>query len=156
IDGISRSAPINPDGSFSIAFPTASLAVAAHAITYSYAGDSNFANASVQALMDVTYGILVLTNLSQAKSAGSKIGIQIELVNAGGQDVSAATIAVTALGIASTSTPQDLMPVQTAGNSNPGGLFQWVNKAQSYYQLDLKTAKDLGAGTYLLYFSVQG
>lgn len=168
VNGASYVAAINPDGTFAVTVPTASLGTGSYTIAYSYAGDNNFTSASATANMDVTNGVLVLFNQSQARHAGSTIPIQIELVSASGQDVSSAGTTVTALGIAATPDTTDtvgsidpslvgaLQPVQAAGNSNPNNVFREQGGATPFYMYNLQTPTGLTAGTYRLYFQVQG
>ncbi len=156
INGVSRNATINADGSFSVAFPTAVLGTGAYTIDYFYAGSTNFEDAEALATLDVTYGILVLSDQKAAKKAGSTIPIQIELLNAAGQDVSSAAVTVKAVGIVPLSDPDHITPAEDAGNSNPGNLFLFQEGANPFYQYNLKTPKGLSAGTYLLFFEVEG
>lgn len=168
VNGTSYVAAINPDGTFAMTVPTASLGMGAYTIIYSYAGDNNFTSASATANMDVTNGVLSLFNQSQAKNAGSTIPIQIELVSAGGQDLSSAGTTVTAVGMAATTDTTDtvgsidpslvgtLQPVQAAGNSNPNNVFREQDSSKPFYMYNLQTPTGLTAGTYRLYFQVQG
>jgi hypothetical protein len=73
---------------------------------------------------------------------------------------------VTAVGMAATTDTTDtvgsinpsavgsLQPVQSDGNSNPNNVFSLQGGKQPFYQFNLKTPKDLAAGTYRLYFSI--
>jgi hypothetical protein len=168
VNGVSYVAAINPDGTFAVMVPTASLGTGSYTIGYFYAGDTNFISASATANMDVTNGVLALFNQSQAKHAGSTVPIQIELVSASGQDVSSASTTVTALGMAATTDTTDtegsidpslvgaLQPVQAAGNSNPNNVFREQGGTKPFYMYNLQTPTGLTAGTYRLYFQVLG
>jgi uncharacterized delta-60 repeat protein len=153
VNGVTETADIHPDGTFSALFNTTGWGVGALTIDYAFAGDSYFNDAEATANLDLTYGVLVVTNLSKARQAGSTIPIQIELLNAGGQDVSAAGVTVTAVDITSGSST---FAVTSPGNSDPGGVFQLVSGRQAYYLLNLQTKDLAGAGTYTLWFTVLG
>jgi hypothetical protein len=58
---------------------------------------------------------------------------------------------VQALYIAPASSPDVHLPVQAPGNSQPGNDFRFIGG----YHYNLKTT-GLGAGTYALYFTVDG
>ena len=49
-----------------------------------------------------------------------------------------------------------LQPVQAAGNSNPNNVFSEQGGKKPYYTYNLQTPTGLTAGTYRLYFQVQG
>jgi hypothetical protein len=72
----------------------------------------------------------------------------LQIVDAAGTNQSAANIAVTAVRIM----PGNL-PVQSAGNSQPGNLFLYED---GVYQFNLKTSRDMAAGTYQLVFRIAG
>ena len=48
------------------------------------------------------------------------------------------------------------LPAADAGNSNPDNLFRFQAGTNPCYQYNLKTPKGLSAGTYLLFFEVEG
>jgi hypothetical protein len=105
----------------------------------------------------VPYTVDALFNQTQAKQPGSTLPIQIELTF-DGADVSSASLAVTAVGIASAANPTVLLSgvLQSAGNSNPGDVFTFQAGPTPDYLFNLKIARSLTAGTYLLYFTVAG
>jgi hypothetical protein len=167
VNGVSQSAAINPDGSFSVVMQNSALGAGSYTINYSYVDtqDNNFASASASATMNVTNGVLALFNQGKSKHAGSTIPVQIELVNASGQDLtSGATI--TAVGMAATTDTTDtvgsidpskvgtLQSVQSAGNANPGNVFRIQGGSDPFAMYNLQTPTTLSAGTYRLYFSV--
>jgi hypothetical protein len=137
-------------------------------VTFDYAGSTNFEAATASAMLDDTYRVLALFNETRARQAGSPIPIQIELATASGQDVSSASVLVTAEGIAATTDTTDLVGVadpsavgtlsaaQDAGGSNSGDLFREQGGAQPFYMFNLVTSKTMAAGTYRLYFAVAG
>jgi uncharacterized delta-60 repeat protein len=110
----------------------------------------NSAGSVVPAVGDTI--LTVLSDLSLARQAGSTIPIQIELLNASGQDISSAATTITALDVTSGSSS---FAAVAAGNSNPGDVFQYVGGTQPYYQFNLQTKNLAGAGTYTLRFTVQ-
>jgi hypothetical protein len=168
VDGVSKTAAIGANGRFSATFATGSLNVGTHSISFSYGGDPNFTDASASGSLDDTYGVLALFDQTHAKHAGSTLAVKIQLATAGGQDVSAANLTVTALGIAATTDTTDtvgsslpanvgpLTPVQAAGGSNPGNVFLCQGGAIPFYMYSLHIPNGLAAGTYRLYFSVAG
>jgi hypothetical protein len=153
VNGVSKLAAINPDGSFSESFATGTLSVGAYPISYSYDGDPNFTAATGLGTLNVTYNVTALFDQSKAKQAGSTIPIQLQLTNVYGTGVSAPNLAMTALGIASVSNPSVLLPAASPGNANPGNRF---TSSGGKYQYNLKTSKDLAAGIYLFYFTIEG
>jgi hypothetical protein len=158
------------NGGFSATFATSSLSVGAHTISFAYGGDQNFTDASAGGSLDDTYGVLALFDQTRPKK-GSTLRIQIELTKlaaAGTQDVSSASVAVTALGIAAATDTTDtvgaidpaqvgtLTQVQSAGPPNPGNAFTYMGGATPSYSYNLKIPTTLAAGTYRLYFSAAG
>src|SRR5262249_54013909 len=55
LDGVPTMATIGANGSFSATFATGSLSVGTHTITFTYAGDQNFTDASAAGSLDDTY-----------------------------------------------------------------------------------------------------
>jgi hypothetical protein len=151
--GASTSATVQADGTFSASLPTAALTVGSYTINYAYAGDANFNAASANGTLDVTNGAQVLSDLSKAKKAGSTLHVELQLTDAGGNNLSSASATVTAVGIAPTSNPNAIQQAQAPGNSDPSNAFSFTGSSFTY---TLKTPKGLPAGSYLLYFTVQG
>jgi hypothetical protein len=144
---------LNPDGTFSASVPVSSLAAGGYSVTFSYGGDSNFNGASASATLDVTYGIKVMTDLSQPLQAGSTKPIQIQLTNAAGQNITAGNITVTGVSLVSTTTGQTWQ-ASSPGNSNPTNTFSFKGSGADQFNLQLPT--DLTTGTYLFNFTVAG
>jgi ELWxxDGT repeat protein len=167
VDGVSQAAAIGAGGRFSATFPTGSLNVGTHNVTFSYGGDPNFTAASASGSLDDTYGVLALFDQTK-KHSGSVLHIQIALATTSRQDVSSGGVAVTAQGFAATTDTTDtagttdpsnvgaLTPAQANGGPNATNAFQFQGGAQPSYGYDLKIPKGLAAGTYRLYFSVAG
>jgi hypothetical protein len=168
VNGVTHTAAINPDGTFSSVFATTNWSVAALAIDYGYDGDTYFNGAEAGATLDLTYGIFVVTPLTTARQAGSTIPIQIELIGASGQDLYSAGVTVTALGLAATTDTTDttgavnpanvgpLLAAQAAGGSDPGNVFRVQGGSQLFYMYNLQTAAGMAAGPYRLYIQVEG
>ncbi len=168
VDGISQIAAIGAGGNFSATFATGSLSVGAHAVAFNYGGDLNFTAACANGSLDDTYGVLALFDQAHGKHAGSTLPIQIALGSASGHDVSSAGVSVTALGIAATTDTTDLVgvtdpskvgtltPAQAAGGSNPNDVFRYQGGANPFYMFNLEIPGGLSAGTYRLYFAIQG
>ena len=152
VDGSTTPADTEPvNGSGQASFPTSSLSVGTHSITAVYGGDTNFNGSTSAALIqNVGYSIVPQYDQTQAKNAGSTIPIKIEATDSSGNDVSSASLTVTATAI---SGPTGIITsVPFAGNSNPNDIFRF---ASGGYMFNLKTT-GLASGTYLLYFTIQG
>src|SRR5439155_5279591 len=101
LDGAgSQQVAIGPDGTFSATFPTGDLRVGAHAVMFDYGGDPNFNAAIASGTLDDTYRVTAQIQKVQGKKKGTtSLSVQVELLNASGQNVSASAISVTAVGI---------------------------------------------------------
>lgn len=153
LNGVTQSAAIQPDGSFSSSFATAALPPAnpAYTIAYSYGGDRNFNPASGVGTLTVDYSIVPQYDPTKAFRAGSTIGIKMQLFDANGLNVSSAAIVVTALRVIQTST-NAVTDVQDPGDSNPDNNFHLEGSRYSY---NLST-KGLGIGSYIIEFTISG
>ncbi len=168
VDNNSQTVPIGAGGNFSATFATSSLSVGAHAVIFSYAGDQNYTATSANGSLDDSYKVLALFDQTHAKHPGNTLAIQIALATASNQDVSSTGVTVSALGIAATTDTTDLvgatdssnvgtlLPAQEAGGSNPNNVFHYQGGAKPFYQYNLKIPAGLAAGTYRLYFAVEG
>jgi hypothetical protein len=140
---------IQSDGRFSASFDTSSLPVGSYSITFAYAGDGNLTGSSATASAALTCQVDPLFNETQSHNPGSSIPIKIELTDAGGSDLSAPGLIVTALAVlgpdGATSTPI------SRGQADPGGQFQLIGIG---YRFILDTT-GLARGTYTLEFTVQ-
>jgi hypothetical protein len=146
LNGVTQSATVGADGSFSVNFATGALGVGTYSITYSYAGNNNFTAASSSGSLAVAYGTKLLFDNTKAVRSGTTLQIKLELTNASAADVSSSSIPVTATGL-----------VDSKGNSvslqsknNPNDLFTYNAKLKGY-TFNLGT-KGLAAGTYTLYY----
>jgi endonuclease G len=104
----------------------------------------------------VGYGIATLFDATRAVRSGSTLPVKLRLIDAGGLDLSSASIVVTAIrvGLVSTATTND---VQDAGNANPDGNFRFDESLgeRGGYIFNLST-KGLVSGTYELVFTATG
>jgi phospholipase C len=153
LNGASAIAVVQGDGTFSATLPAAALKVGSYTVTYDFGGDATFAPASGTSTLNVTFGIAIKKGEGEQKHAGSTLPIQLGLTDASGQDASDPAVGVTAVGIASTTTPDQILPANSPGNSNPGGTFTFDGGGN--YHFDLKTT-GLAPGSYLFYFKVDG
>jgi phospholipase C len=156
IDGAPSGTPtVQADGSFTATLPTGSLSVGSHTIGYSFAGDSTFVGASANSTLQVSYRVSVKKGEDREKHAGSTVGFDISLLDASGNNLSDRSIGVTAVGVASIATPNQILPANSPGNSNPGGAFDFGGDEGGSYHFNLKTTGH-APGTYLFYFKVDG
>lgn len=117
--------------------------------TFSVTATDNAGNTGTKTVTyTVSFGVVVLFDQTKQHNSGSTIPIKLQIVDAAGTNQSAANNAVTAVRIM----PGNL-PVQSAGNSQPGNLFLYEDGA---YQFNLKTSRDMAAGTYQLVFRIAG
>ena len=140
--------------------------VGSYKVMATFAGSADYQPASASALFTITYDIEDLSHLMKPREAGSTIEFVIEVATAGDVNISSPNIVVTAVGMASTSSPGVLIPVHAPGNSDPANVFRFEgdradehdrdDRDNGRYEFDLKTSKGLASGTYLLYFTVQG
>jgi hypothetical protein len=153
LNGVTQGAAIQPDGGFASSFATGSLAPInpPYAITYSYGGDNNFNFVTGAGTLTVNYGIVPLFDQTKAAKSGSTIPIKLELTNAGGGNISSASIAVTAIRLVQVSSSATF-DVMDSGNANPDNNFRYDG---SGYIFNLGT-NGLGTGTYELVFTVSG
>src|SRR5581483_3419467 len=126
LNGITQSAAIQADGSFSSSFATGSLvpATPAYNIAYSYGGDRNFNPASGAGTLTVSYSVVPLYDQTRSFKSGSTLPIKLLLSNAAGQNVASASITVTAVRLEQTAT-NAISDVQDSGNANPDNNFRF-------------------------------
>jgi len=158
LNGVTQTAAVQADGSFSSSFATGTLAPSnpAYNVAYSYTGDRNFNPASGAGTLTVNYGIVALYDTTRAFKSGSTIPIKLQLSNLAGGDVSSASIVVTAIRLVQTST-NAVSDVQDAGNANPDNNFRFdpTLGISGGYIFNLST-QGLAAGSYTLIFTVSG
>ncbi len=108
-------------------------------------------NATASVSYAVSYNIRALYDSSKPKQIGSTVPIKIQLVDANGNNMSAANLVVTALGVMQLSAFTSGQ-VQDAGDANPDNNFRFTNfDGAGGYIFNLKTT-GLTTGTYVLSF----
>jgi hypothetical protein len=147
--GTPVTAALNSDGTFSASVPVSSFVAGAYPVTLSYAGDSSFNGATASGTLDVTYKIVLLSNLSHAKPGNAAFPIQVEPTDVAGNNLSATPSSVTAVGFAPAANPSQITPAPDSG------VFSLASNRKSWSYI-LKTPKTLAAGSYLFYFTIQG
>jgi fibronectin-binding autotransporter adhesin len=160
----SQEVAIQSDGTFAATFGTGSLAVGAHAVTFDYAGDQNFTATEAGGMLDDTYGVKALIQKAKYKKKGTSLSVQVELLTASGQNVSAASIGVTAVGIGAAAPGDAEGSVGVVQPADVGTLtttlsdaFKFQNGNDPSYVYQPKNLNGLTSGTtYRLYFQVEG
>lgn len=152
LNGVTQTAAIQADGTFSSTFATSALTVGSRTVSFSYAGSTNYNAASGSTTLIVTYGFLGGPLGNQPSNVGSTIPFRIRLTNAAGGNVSSQSIAVTAYGVRLTSSNTWLPAVS---NGNQGLGFDFKNAQGGSYDFTLKTT-GLAAGDYVLGYTVAG
>jgi hypothetical protein len=148
LDGVTQSATVGPDGSFSVNFATSGLGAGAYPISYSYGGDNNFTAATGTGSLTVAYSTQLLFNNSKPVHSGADLPIKLELTDGSGADISSANIAVTAVSLMDSK--GDSVSLRSAGNANPNDPFHYDPNLGGYiFNLD---TKGLAAGTYTFYY----
>jgi hypothetical protein len=130
------------------ALDTASVGTKTFTVT---AQDAVGNTASQSVTYTVAYNICVLYDQTQAHKAGSAVPIKLALCDAGGANISADTIVVTAIGLTQVSTDASSTVVD-AGDANPDDNFRYAGGSYLY---NLKTT-GLTTGTWQLTFTVAG
>ena len=149
LNSVTQSAAIQTGGNFSSSFATGSLPAGQYSIAYSYAGDVNFNPASGSGTLTVGYGVVALYDQMKVHQSGSTIPIKLKITDANGNNLSAAGLIVTAVGISLVSTSV-YGPVEDSGNSNPDNNFRFTSDSYTY---NLQTT-GFATGVYYLYFTV--
>ncbi|HJQ30550.1 MAG TPA: SBBP repeat-containing protein [Pyrinomonadaceae bacterium] len=130
------------------------------AIDTSSAGAKSFTVTAADAVGNVStktvtyfvgYGVCALYDQTKAHKSGSTVPVKLNLCGAGGENLSAAGLTVTALGTVRLS---DFAPgeVEDAGQANPDDNFRFTTlDGSGGYVFNLQT-KGLTTGTYVLVF----
>jgi len=99
----------------------------------------------------VVYGVCALYDQTKAHRSGSTIPVKLRLCRANGENLSASSVAVTALGVVRLS---DFAPgeVEDSGHANPDDDFRFTDfDGAGGYIFNLQS-KGLTTGTYVLVF----
>lgn len=148
VNGVTQTATVATDGTFSTSFNTSALGVGSYVINYSYSGDTNFTAASGNGSLTVAYGTQLLFDNSKTVHAGSALPVKLELTDASGADVSSSNIAVTATSLVG---PNGAVSLSSEGNANPNNLFRYDPSLGGYiFNLD---TKGFASGTYTLSYT---
>jgi hypothetical protein len=118
------------------------------AITVGFVGDESNGPAEGAGTLNVSYGVRLGFNNTRPVQRGSVVPVKLQLTDAAGANVSAASTPVTATRLVSSS-GQTTTP-RGPGGSHAGGLFHY-DPVTNGYQFNLQTT-GLAAGTYTLYF----
>ena len=136
-------------GTLTFTTPSGANTVAGtYAVTPGGLTSDNYSIAYVAGVLTVTGGVCEF-EATQDANAGRTIVIKVSLCSPTGRDLSSDSVTLTAFevtGPGGTTTPQ------SAGNSNPGGVFRKTGKTYTY---NLKTT-GLATGAYQLKFRVSG
>jgi hypothetical protein len=121
------------------------LPVGAYTVTYAYAGDANYPAASTTTPAYISYKIAATIPTAKPNAA---LNARLHIEDTKGLNLSAPAIAVTVVGIASSSTPDTLITLP----ANTAHAFTYANHA---YHLKLKK-NGLAPGQYFLEMTVAG
>lgn len=147
---VGGSGTIGSSGQFSVTLNTGDLPVGAYTVQYSYAGDANFKGSSETGTLNVTYAVNALFDASKPVHARAALPIKLALSDALGNDLSSASLSITAVTLVGSNgvsyTPQ------AKGNANPNSEFRHVGLGY-LYNLD---TTGLAAGTYTLCVEIAG
>jgi hypothetical protein len=150
LHGVTHSAVVHADGSFSAVFATGTLPAGSYPIGYSFAGAGVFLPAGGSGNLTVTYGTAVLGSRVPLTQAGAPLPLWVELLDASGHNVR--SLVVTAVGVAPAGNPSAIRPARPHGSANPGNRLTATPGAYLY----LLDTTGLAAGQYLFSFTVQG
>jgi hypothetical protein len=146
----SGSGTIGSNGQFAVTLDTGALPVGAYTIQYSYAGDANFKGSSETEPLNVTYAVNTQFDTSKPVHAGAALPIKLALSDALGNDLSSASLSITAVSLVG---PNGVSyTLQSKGNANSNNEFRHVGFGY-LYNLD---TTGLAAGTYTLYVEIAG
>lgn len=144
----SGSGVIGSDGRFQATINTIPLPVGSYTIRYNYAGDTDFTASSGTGTLLVTYAIHPVHNPPKPVHAGAILPVQLQVANALGNNLSSASLTVTAVSLLGPNgtayTPQ------AKGKANPANVFRHVG---SGYLYKLDTA-GLAPGKYTMLVKV--
>ncbi|PYQ28513.1 MAG: hypothetical protein DMF56_14840 [Acidobacteria bacterium] len=150
LNGVTQTATIAANGTFSSVFATGSLVPPSYTIAFSYPGDSNFNAASATSTLTVHYNTTG-EKISNGNGGGnSSLGFRVVVLNASNQNISASSLHVTAYGVRLTSSSTWLPATPNSGTSL---LFDYQSSGGGSYRFNLKTS-GLAAGNYVLGYTI--
>lgn len=150
LNGVTQSAAIQADGTFSSAFATSTLVPPSYPIAFNYPGDDNFLSASATSTLTVRYGTTGERISNGNGNSGSTIPFRVKVFNANNVSLASPSLQVTAYGVRLVSSVTWL-PAQSNGNQGP--IFDYQNAAGGSYQFTLKTT-GLAAGNYVFGYKI--
>jgi predicted outer membrane repeat protein len=101
----------------------------------------------------VTFKLRALYDEASPHKAGSAVPIKVQVLDASGRNVSAASLPVMAVSLRNASTGQIVAP-DASGNANPGGAFRFDASLQGYIY-NLKTTV-LPSGAWVMSITING
>jgi hypothetical protein len=128
-----------------------SLGIQTLTATFTPADTTRYNLGHASTTIAVTAAIVLRYDASRAAQSGSTVPIAIQVIDATGGNLSSASLAVVADGIAPAGGAA-AWPPQSAGNANAGAAFRFTS---GQYLFNLKTTA-LPAGAYELLFHVAG
>lgn len=156
LNGVTQSAPIQPDGSFSTNFQTGGLqpSGSAYSVAYAYAGGANFNGAAGVGALSVAYQVKTLLDPTKSYRSGAVVPIKLQLFDANMANVSSPSVAVTAVGVVQVASNSSV-ELTAPGNSTPDLNFRYdpAVGAGGGYAFNLST-KGFPTGTYILRYTV--
>jgi hypothetical protein len=143
VNGVTQSAAIQANGTFSSTFATSSLVPPGYTITFAYPGDSNFNPVNATTTLTVRYGTTG-ERISNGNGGGT-IPLRVFVFNASNQSLASPSLPVTVHGIrlVSSSTWQPWTPT----------AFEYQNAQGGSYRYNLQ-ANPLPAGDYVLGYRI--
>ena len=154
VNGVSQTAAIQPDGTFTATFATAGLPPisSGYPVSFSYAGDSNFNPASGSSVLYTSYGVSGGLNSNGPVPGTGTANFRVKIVDAAGANRSSSSIAVTAYGIRPAA-GMTWTPPSGTGNGDFSFKFQNADGGSYLYGERLN---GLAPGNYVLGFQVAG
>lgn len=146
LNGVTQSAAIQADGTFSSAFTTTTLVPPSYPIAFSYAGDANFNPATGSSTLTVRYGTTG-ARISNGNGGGN-IPFRVTVFNANNVSIASPSLPVTAYGVRLV-TSSTWQPVP----GNGGTSFSYQNAQGGSYHFNLQ-ANSLPAGNYVFGYTI--
>jgi len=150
LNGVTQSAAIQADGTFSSAFATATLIPPSYPIAFNYAGDDNFLAASATSTLTVRYGTSGERISNGNGNGGSTIPFRVKVFNANNASLASPSLQVVAYGVRLV-TSSTWLPAQSNGNQGP--IFDYQNASGGSYQFTLQST-GLAPGNYVFGYKI--
>lgn len=150
INGVTQSAAIQADGTFSSVFNTAALMPPGYTITYAYAGDANFNPISATTTLSVRYATSGSLISGASGTAGSTFNFRVYVYNYAGVNISDPSIPVIAYGARLVGGTTWILAPQPG---QQGFDFDYQNAQGHSYLYNLKTT-GFAPGTYVFGYRI--